>query len=345
MRMRWIPVLMLLAGCAQGRAAQVGPDAPRWGIVIHGGAGTIERGSMTPEVELQYRQALEGALRAGHAVLARGGSSLDAVEAAINLLEDSPLFNAGRGAVFTSEGKNELDASIMDGRTRMAGAVAGVTHVRNPIDLARAVMERSPHVMMVGAGAEAFARQQGIELVEESYFFTEHRWRSLQAAQEAERRRGEEDRAAAGGDLWGPSARRMGTVGAVALDQRGDLAAGTSTGGMTNKRWGRVGDAPIIGAGTYADNRCGGISATGHGEYFIRSVVAYDICAITLYSGIPLRDAADQVVMEKLVEFGGEGGIVAMDPQGNVSMTFNSSGMYRGFMMQDGEPFVAIYRE
>jgi L-asparaginase / beta-aspartyl-peptidase len=332
------------ADSADGADAQAAAAAG-WGIVIHGGAGTIDRGSMSAEMEAGYRAKLEEALRAGHAVLERGGPSLDAVEAAINVLEDSPLFNAGKGAVFTSEGKNELDSSIMDGRTRMAGAVAGVTRVKNPIDLARAVMERSPHVMMVGAGAEAFAEEQGLELVEPSYFFTEHRWQSLEEARAAERATGGEESAAAAGSLWGESARRMGTVGAVALDREGNLAAGTSTGGMTNKKWGRVGDAPIIGAGTYADNRCGGISATGHGEYFIRSVVAYDVCAITLYSGIPLRDAADQVVMEKLVEFGGEGGIVAMDPQGNVSMAFNSTGMYRGFMMQDGKPFVAIYRE
>lgn len=337
---------LALALLALGACARVDAQpAPQWGIVIHGGAGTIERGSMSPEREAEYRAKLEEALRAGHAVLARGGASVDAVQAAINVMEDSPLFNAGRGAVFTSEGKNELDASIMEGSTRMAGAVAGVTHVKNPIDLARAVMERSPHVMLVGAGAEAFAEEQGIELVDESYFYTEARWRSLQAAKEAERRPAGDDSAAVAGGPWDERARRMGTVGAVALDQQGNIAAGTSTGGMTNKKWGRVGDAPIIGAGTYADNRCGGISATGHGEYFIRSVVAYDICAIALYSGIPLRDAADQVVMEKLVEFGGEGGIIALDPQGNVSMPFNSAGMYRGHMMQDGTPFVAIYRD
>jgi beta-aspartyl-peptidase (threonine type) len=341
---------LALGACAQLNAAPApeAPQEPRWGIVIHGGAGTIERGSMTPEREAEYRAKLEEALRAGHAVLERGGASMDAVQAAINVMEDSPLFNAGKGAVFTAEGKNELDASVMDGRTRAAGAVAGVTHVKNPINLARLVMEKSPHVMMVGSGAEAFGQALGVEMVPESYFHTESRWRSLQRAKEAEQRSGAAgtpNHVRADDDLWSERTRKFGTVGAVALDRNGNIAAGTSTGGMTNKKWGRVGDAPIIGAGTYADNRCGGISATGHGEYFIRSVVAYDICAIHLYTGVPLRDAADQVVMEKLVEFGGEGGIIAMDPQGNVTMSFNSSGMYRGSMMEDGEPFTAIYRD
>lgn len=329
----------------RGGTTQPG-SGPGWGIVIHGGAGTIERGSMSPEMERQYHAKLEEALRAGHGVLARGGSSLDAVVAAINVMEDSPLFNAGKGAVFTAEGTNELDASIMYGPTRAAGAVAGVTRVRNPIDLARLVMERSPHVMMTGAGAETFGEQLGVEMVAPEYFHTEARWRSLERAREAERaRQPTSDASTSQGDLWSASARRMGTVGAVALDQQGNVSAGTSTGGMTNKRWGRVGDAPIIGAGTYADNACGGISATGHGEYFIRSVVAYDICAIALYQGVPLGDAADHVVMNKLVEFGGEGGIVALDRWGNPVMSFNSSGMYRGYMGGDGRVFTAIYRD
>lgn len=341
-----LALVAVMAGCTQAGAA---PDleAPAaqadWGIVIHGGAGTIERGSMSPEREAEYRAKLEEALRAGHTVLAGGGVALDAIEAAINVMEDSPLFNAGRGAVFTSEGKNELDASIMDGSTRNAGAVAGLTHVRNPIDLARLVMEESPHVMLIGAGAEAFGETMGVEMVPENYFHTESRWESLQRARQAESR----DTAGTAliDDDWNERTRKMGTVGAVALDQGGNVAAGTSTGGMTNKRWGRVGDVPVIGAGTYADNRCGGISATGHGEYFIRAVVSYDICAIHMYTGIPMRDAADRVVMEKLVDFGGEGGVIVMDMEGNVSMTFNSSGMYRGFMMSDGEPFTAIYRD
>jgi beta-aspartyl-peptidase (threonine type) len=320
------------------------PAGERWGIVIHGGAGTIDRGSLSPEMEAEYRAKLDEALRAGHAELAAGAPALDAVVAAINVMEDSPLFNAGKGAVFTAEGTNELDASIMDGSTRMAGAVAGVTTVKNPINLARLVMEESPHVMMIGDGAETFGAANGIEIVPEEYFYTERRWQSLQRTQEAEEPADSAD-ATAAADLWSERARRMGTVGAVALDQHGNVAAGTSTGGMTNKRWGRVGDVPIIGAGTYADNRCGGVSATGHGEYFIRSVVSYDICAIHLYTGIPMRDAADQVVMEKLVEFGGEGGVIVMDMHGNVSMPFNSSGMYRGMMMNDAGPLVEIYRD
>jgi L-asparaginase / beta-aspartyl-peptidase len=337
-----------------GGARQPG-SGPGWGIVIHGGAGTIERGSMSSEMEREYHARLEEALRAGHAVLARGGSSLDAVVAAINVMEDSPLFNAGRGAVFTADGRNELDASIMYGPTRAAGAVAGVTRVKNPINLARLVMDRSPHVMMVGAGAETFGEPLGIELVDPAYFHTESRWRSLERAREAERTRQERSdaggrggaavAAVAGDDLWPTSAWKMGTVGAVALDREGNLAAGTSTGGMTNKRWGRVGDAPIIGAGTYADNNCGGISATGHGEYFIRSVVAYDICAITQYQNVPMRDAADHVVMNKLVDFGGEGGVVGLDRWGNPVMAFNSSGMYRGYMGPDGRVSTAIYRD
>jgi L-asparaginase / beta-aspartyl-peptidase len=331
-----------LAMCGQVRPEAVSPPAPgaqaSWGIAIHGGAGTIERGSMTPALEAEYTAALTASLRAGHAVLERGGASLDAVQAAIRVLEDNPLFNAGKGAVFTAEGRNELDASIMDGGTRRAGAVAALRHVKNPIDLARLVMERSPHVMMVGEGAEAFAVEQGMEMVPESYFYTERRWRALQALR--------------AGDTTAPepapeadAERKFGTVGAVALDRAGHLAAGTSTGGITGKRWGRVGDSPIIGAGTYADDRCGAVSATGQGEFFIRSVVAYDICAIARYARIPLRDAADQVVMEKLVEMGGEGGVVAMDPQGVPSFPFNTSGMYRGYLGREGEPFVAIYRD
>lgn len=344
-----LSLAVLASACTPAGGSQDGAnpsgsaDGERdWGIVIHGGAGTIDRGSMTPEREAEYNATLEQALRAGHSVLAGGGEALDAIQAAINVMENSPLFNAGRGAVFTSEGKNELDSSIMDGRDRNAGAVAGLTHVKNPIDLARLVMEESPHVMLIGAGAEAFGQSQGIEMVEESYFHTDARWESLQRARQAE---GQDTTTTAAAGMWDESARKMGTVGAVALDQNGNVAAGTSTGGMTNKRWGRVGDVPVIGAGTYADNSCGGVSATGHGEYFIRSVVAYDICAIHKYSGIPMRDAADQVVMEKLVEFGGEGGVIVMDMNGQVSMTFNSTGMYRGFMMSDGQPFTAIYRD
>lgn len=329
----------------------VAKSAPRWGIVIHGGAGVIQRESLTPEREAAVRAVLTESLQAGHAVLAKGGSSLDAVTAAIRVMEDSPLFNAGKGAVFNHDGKNELDAAIMNGRTREAGAVAGLHHVKNPITLARAVMEKSPHVMMVGDGAEEFAKQQGIELVPESYFYTEERWQGLQRALEAEKK--QQQTPPEQGQPQGPSTfyetqagsdHKFGTVGAVALDQSGNIAAGTSTGGMTNKRFGRVGDSPIIGAGTYADPRCG-VSATGHGEYFIRYGVARDICARMEYTQLPLLEAANQVVMDVLVKAGGEGGVIAMDAQGNVAMPFNSTGMYRGYIGPDGVPAVAIFKD
>ncbi|WP_430384165.1 isoaspartyl peptidase/L-asparaginase family protein [Archangium violaceum] len=329
----------------------VSRPAPRWGIVIHGGAGVIKRESLSPEREAAVRAVLNEALQAGHSVLAKGGSSLDAVTAAVRVMEDSPLFNAGKGAVFTHDGKNELDAAIMNGRTRAAGAVAGLHHVKNPITLARAVMEKSPHVMMIGAGAEEFAKQQGVELVPESYFHTEERWESLQRALEAEKK--QQQAPAEQGQPQGPSAfwehpagreHKFGTVGAVALDQAGNLAAGTSTGGMTNKRFGRVGDVPVIGAGTYANERCA-VSATGHGEYFIRYTVARDICSRMEYLELPLLEAANQVVLDVLVKAGGEGGVIAMDAQGNVAMPFNSAGMYRGYMGPDGVASVAIFKE
>jgi L-asparaginase / beta-aspartyl-peptidase len=331
------PVMPTAAATAAGA-----PQSPRAVLVIHGGAGTIERAQMTPERDREYRAALTEALQAGHRILQGGGSSLDAVVAAINVMENSPLFNAGRGAVFTSDGRNELDASIMEGRTLAAGAVAGVTRVRNPINLARAVMEHSPHVMMAGAGAEVFAEQQRLELVAPEYFHTRTRWEALQRAREQERIELSEDerrpRSATDTDDF-----KFGTVGAVALDRNGDLAAGTSTGGMTNKRWGRVGDAPIIGAGTYANNQSCAVSATGHGEYFIRSVVAYDICALVEYRALRLAEAADAVVMGKLVERGGSGGVIALDRQGNVAMPFNTPGMYRGFIDEQGRATVMIY--
>jgi beta-aspartyl-peptidase (threonine type) len=329
----------------------VSKPAPRWGIVIHGGAGVIKRESLTPEREAAVRAVLAESLQAGHAILAKGGTSLDAVTAAVRVMEDSPLFNAGKGAVFTHDGKNELDAAIMNGRTREAGSVAGLHHVKNPISLARAVMEQSPHVMMIGAGAEEFAKQQGVELVPESYFYTEERWQSLQRALEAEKQQQqtppEQGQPQGPRTFWEHPAGRehkFGTVGAVALDQAGNLAAGTSTGGMTNKRFGRVGDVPVIGAGTYANERCA-VSATGHGEYFIRYTVARDICSRMEYLDLPLLESANQVVMEVLVKAGGEGGVIAMDAQGNVAMPFNSSGMYRGYMGPDGVAAVAIFKE
>ncbi|MFB1479478.1 isoaspartyl peptidase/L-asparaginase [Corallococcus sp. RDP092CA] len=421
------------AGAARDEAALRTDEPPRmkpkWGMVIHGGAGGISRENLTPEREAAMRAALTEALQAGHAVLAKGGRSLDAVTAAIRVLEDSPYFNAGKGAVFNHDGVTELDAAVMDGKTRMAGAVAGVHHIQNPIDLARRVMEKSPHVMLVGDGAEAFARSQGMPLVDAKYFYTEERWQGLQRALEQERAKeappAEQGQPptqglapaqpvtpgqppaqgatpaqpssptqpptqglapaqpvtpgqppAQGATPAQPSSptqppaparpatpaqpqpgssltpgvapitgdHKFGTVGAVALDMEGNLAAGTSTGGMTNKRFGRVGDSPIIGAGTYADERCA-VSATGHGEFFIRYTVARDICARVEYQDLPLLEAANHVVNDVLVRAGGEGGVIAMDRQGHVAMPFNSSGMYRGYIGEDGTPTVSIFQQ
>jgi beta-aspartyl-peptidase (threonine type) len=336
-------------------AAAPAPDpheakaAPRWGIVIHGGAGNIDPDMLGPERQAEYRAALEEALRAGHGVLAAGGGSVDAVAAAITIMEDSPLFNAGKGAVFTHDGKNELDAAIMDGTTRAAGAVAGVRRVKNPILLARRVMERTPHVLLVGDGAEELAKAEGIELVDPSYFWTEHRWKQLQRALDEEKKKQPQgpatERVPAGAsEGLSPGEVKFGTVGAVALDQKGRLAAGTSTGGMTNKHAGRVGDSPIIGAGTYASPGCA-VSATGHGELFIRYAVAHDICARTEYLRAPLEDAARTVVMDVLVHARGDGGVIAMDAGGHVAMVFNTKSMYRGFMGPDGVPTVAVFRD
>ena len=315
-------------------------------FVIHGGAGAIERSKMTPELERQYREKLTEALQAGYRVLSGGGSGLDAVEAAIRIMEDSPLFNAGKGAVFTSAGTNELDSSIMYGGTLAAGSVAGLKHIKNPISLARMVMERSPHVMMVGEGAEAFARQQGVAMVPQSYFYTERRWQDLQRAKEQEKQKqnAPPKRNAHGeAPLLGEDGLR-GTVGAVALDAAGNLAAGTSTGGITNKRFGRVGDSPIIGAGTYADNQTCAVSATGDGEYFIRASVAHDISALVGYKGLSVREAADQV-LDKVKRLGGTGGVIVLDREGNVAMPFNTAGMYRGRIGPDGKAVVEIYKD
>ena len=301
-------------------------------IAIHGGAGVINRASMTAENERAYRADLERALDAGYGVLEKGGASLDAVVAAVRILEDSPYFNAGKGAVFSHAGVNELDAAIMDGATQKAGAVAGVTHVRNPIDLARMVMERTPHVLLAGDGAEEFALEQGMELVPGSYFYTERRWKQLEEAQKAERTAGIQD------DIG-----YFGTVGAVARDKDGNLAAATSTGGMTNKRWGRVGDSPIIGAGTYADNATCAVSATGSGEYFIRAVVAHEICARVRLSGVTAAKAAHDVIHGKLREIGGDGGIIVVDKDGAISLEFNTEGMFRGARDSKGRREVAIY--
>ncbi|TDE01780.1 isoaspartyl peptidase/L-asparaginase family protein [Flavobacterium hiemivividum] len=316
----------------------------KFAIAIHGGAGTIVRKNMSPEMEAQYKATLEEAVKVGHEILRNGGSSLDAVEKTINIMENSPLFNAGKGAVFTNEGKNELDASIMDGKTLKAGAIAGVTTVKNPINLARAVMEKSEHVMLVREGAEFFAKENGLELVNPAYFYTENRYQSLLKAQEKDKI--ELDHSG-GTSFYDPFIKdnKFGTVGCVALDKNGNLAAGTSTGGMTNKKWGRVGDAPIIGAGTYANNNTCAVSATGWGEFFIRNVVAYDISALMEYKGLSLEKAAEEVIQRKLTKLGGDGGIVAMDKDGNISMEFNTAGMYRAFIDTKGKMEIGIYEK
>ncbi|MDM7921579.1 MAG: isoaspartyl peptidase/L-asparaginase [Pyrinomonadaceae bacterium] len=319
-----------------------GPQDPRLGFVIHGGVGVVSRASMTPEKEKEYRAKLEEAVLAGYKVLQAGKPGLDAVEAAIRILEDSPLFNAGKGAVFTNDGKNELDASIMDGKTLAAGAVAGLRRVKNPITLARAVMEKSPHVMMVGEGAEKFAITQNIQLVDPKYFWTQERWDALQRVLKEEKEKPKGSSAKAGGAASEPS-NRFGTVGAVALDKDGNLAAGTSTGGMTNKKFGRVGDAPIIGAGTYANNATCAVSATGWGEYFIRLGVARDISALMEYRAMPIQQAVDTVIKQKLQKLGGDGGVIAVDKFGNIGISFITEGMYRAYINAEGKPVVEIY--
>jgi L-asparaginase / beta-aspartyl-peptidase len=315
-------------------------------LVIHGGAGTILKKNMTPEKEKAYLDALKQALRSGYKILDKGGKALDAVEAAVRILEDNPLFNAGRGSVFTNEGKNELDASIMDGKTLAAGAVAGVTTIRNPITAARAVMEKSGHVMMMGKGAEKFASVQGLEIVNPKYFYTEERWKSFIRVRSEDPDSVELDH---GNKTSGTTPvnhdSKFGTVGAVALDMEGNLAAATSTGGMTNKKYGRVGDAPIIGAGTYADNNTCAVSCTGWGEYFIRLVVAKSVCDLMAYKNISLKEAGDELIMKKVPQLGGDGGLIAVDKNGNITMPFNTEGMYRGYIKADGKEVVNIYKE
>lgn len=305
-----------------------------WTLAVHGGAGVILPAKMTPEKEAAYRAGLHDALNAGRKILREGGSSQDAVIASVVAMEDSPLFNAGKGAVFTSEGRNEMDAAIMVGDTHEAGAIAGVTNVRNPVLAACAVMEESPHVMLQGTGAEKFAAHAGLEIVDPSYFHTDHRLQQLQKALEM----GE-------GPSLDHSDHKFGTVGAVALDQEGNLAAATSTGGMTNKQWGRVGDSPVIGAGTYASNSSCAVSATGLGEVFIRMTAARTICALMEYCNMSLEAATDQVVNETLKEMGGDGGIVAIDKDGNYALTFNTPGMYRGVVNSDGLESVSIFQD
>lgn len=317
-----------------------------FGFVIHGGAGTITKQNMTPELEASYQAKMKEALLAGYQILKDGKPGLDAIEAALRLLEDSPLFNAGKGAVLTSVGTVELDASIMEGSTLKAGAVASLKHIKNPISLARLVMEKSPHVMMVSAGAEDFAKQLGIEMMPNEYFITERRLKDLQKQKENETKKQSH---ASVEPLYESVAssveqEKYGTVGAVALDKAGNLSAGTSTGGISNKKFGRVGDSPIIGAGTYANNRTCAVSCTGDGEYFIRSVVAHDISALVEYRGLSLRDAA-QAALDKVDKIGGKGGLIAIDRSGQIAMPFTTAGMYRGSIGADGKPFVAIYRE
>jgi beta-aspartyl-peptidase (threonine type) len=313
-------------------------SSEKFGLVIHGGAGNIEHKNFTSKEIDNYTNKLTEALNKGYSVLTKGGSAVDAVESVIIILEDSPLFNAGRGAVFTSSGINELDAAIMDGSNINAGTVAGIKKVKNPIKLARAIMENSKHVMMIGKGAEQFANEQHLEIVDMKYFRTEKRWESLQRAKEKEKKVNESY-------LNKSYDNKFGTVGCVALDKKGNLAAGTSTGGMTNKRYGRVGDVPIIGAGTYANNNTAALSATGHGEFFIRNVVTHDISSLMEYKNLTLNEAAQKVIMEKLVKQNGGGGVIGIDKFGNITMTFNTTGMFRGYKMSDGSLDVKIFKE
>lgn len=348
---KWAVVLLFLSASCQSTESTENKNAEKnseqkptesiqgpISLVIHGGAGTIKKENITPEQDSSYRAKLTEALEAGYAVLEKGEPATNAVIATIQVMEESPLFNAGRGSVFTNAGTNEMDAAIMKGESRDAGAVAGLTTVKSPISAALAVMENSPHVMMTGPGAEQFAREQGLEIVDPSYFFDQNRYDALQRVKQKEAEKGTAAAMAAFPDS------KFGTVGCVALDKDGNIAAGTSTGGMTNKKYGRVGDVPIIGAGTYADNATCGVSATGHGEYFIRSVVAYDIAAKMKYNNMSLEEAANKVVMEELVNFGGEGGIIALDRAGNITMPFNSEGMFRGYKNTADSAKVFIYK-
>jgi L-asparaginase / beta-aspartyl-peptidase len=376
-------IVTLLLACLLATAAFTQPQPVlknRYVLVIHGGAGTILKEQMTPEKEKAYQEALTRALQKGYDTLQKGATAMDAITTAVMILEDCPLFNAGKGAVFTAQGVNELDAAIMNGQTLAAGSVAGVKTVKNPVTAARAVMEKSPHVMLTGSGAEQFAKESGCTMVDPSYFFTEERWQGLQKARMADSleqlKKTIPGRVAAifknlqqeSGHYWDgldtaalttqlladidrqiaetwTGDRKFGTVGAVALDRYGNLAAATSTGGMTNKKWGRVGDAPIIGAGTYANNATCAISCTGWGEYFIRLVVAKTISDRMEFGKQTLKAAANEVVMKQVPALGGDGGLIAVDAKGNIALPFNTSGMYRGYVREDGKITVAIYKE
>lgn len=306
----------------------------KFSIAVHGGAGTILRHEMSNEKEALYRIGLKQSIQAGATILEKGGTALDAVEAALIVLEDNPLFNAGRGSVFTHEGIIEMDASIMNGNTLEAGAVAGIRNIRNPVTLARTVMEKSVHVLMCGRGAEAFAKEHDIKTEPDDYFFTQFRYEQLQQIKDTDKV-----------ELDHSSKKPIGTAGAVAMDKKGNLAAATSTGGMTNKKYGRVGDSPIIGAGTYANNNTCAISCTGHGEFYIRAVVAYDISCLMEYKGLTLKEACDTVVMKKLKKMGGEGGLIAIDNQGNIELVFNTEGMYRASLKEGDDIFAGLYED
>jgi beta-aspartyl-peptidase (threonine type) len=305
-------------------------------IVIHGGAGTLVKGLMTPELETEYKEALRFALEAGYSILEKGGNAIDAVETAVNLLENTPLFNAGKGSVFTAEGTHEMDAAIMNGKDLQAGAVSLITGIKNPISLARDVMEKSYHVFLAGEGAMQFAKSNGYILEDEDYFYDEVRYQQWQGIKDSE------------GFQLDHSVKKdgkFGTVGAVACDQYGDIAAATSTGGMTNKKWGRVGDSPMIGAGNYANNKTCAVSCTGSGEFFIRGVVAYDVSCLMEYKGMSLQEAASEVINKRVLSLGGDGGLIAVDAKGNVAMPFNTEGMYRAFKTSKGEENIAIYKD
>ena len=359
----YIIALFTLIACENGKKSnaankhsteKISANTENFGIVIHGGAGTILKENMTDSLEIAYKEKLTEAISAGYEILKNGGTSLDAITQTINVMEDSPLFNAGKGAVFTHEGRNELDASIMDGSNLNAGAVAGVRHIKNPINLARDVMQKSDHVMLYGIGAEEFAEGLGYKMMDTSYFYTQNRYESLKKVIEKESSFRYIPSGTSGilakleknnfEDSYVKNS-KFGTVGCAALDKYGNLAAGTSTGGMTNKRWNRIGDAPIIGAGTYANNATCAVSSTGWGEFFIRAVVAYDISALMEYKGMSLQEAANEVIHKKVPALGGDGGIVAIDKDGNVSMEFNTAGMYRATMNSNGELVIGIYKE
>ncbi len=352
-------ILLFLLYSTQTMPAQTPTQTPpqtaaphRWAIVLHGGAGVIDRKTMSPETEAAYRASLAEALRLGSAVLDRGGSALDAVETSIRYMEQAELYDAGKGAVFTADGKIELDAAIMDGATLKAGAVAAVERTKHPISLARAVMEKSPHVMLVGGGADKFAAEQGLEMVDPSYFFTERRWDALVQQLKKEGRpipsrpaNAPPPPAKPVSQIEPPDAHKYGTVGVVALDRQGNIAAGTSTGGIQAKLYGRVGDSPIIGAGTYASNASCAVSATGTGEYFIRLTVAREVCALVEYKNMPLQAAVDNVIHTQLQNLHGDGGVIALTPDGQLAWSFNTPGMYRARLAEGGQPQISIYAD